>query len=70
LSSEKNLRVYVVDGEKIGLKYYKYRNRINGNPYHPMWEEIVREILNTKPDIVGFSCYSLSMMATKYIASI
>lgn len=70
LSSEKHLEVHFVDGEKNGLKYRRYRDQVNRNPHHSMWREIAREILNTKPDIVGFSCYSLGMTATKYIASL
>ena len=70
LSSEDYLNLSFVDGDTIGLKYHRAGLAINENPYHPMWKQITREISATKPDMIAFSCYSLSMTATKYITNI
>lgn len=70
LSSEDYLQVSFVDGEKIGTKYIKHRDTVNKVPEHAMWGQISQEILSTKPDIIAFSCYSISMTATKYITNI
>ncbi len=67
LSIEKNFQVDFVDGDKLALKYKKEKDEIYRDQGHIMWREISQEILKTAPDIIGFSCYSLSMTATKYI---
>jgi radical SAM superfamily enzyme YgiQ (UPF0313 family) len=67
LSDVKFVNIDFVDGEMIGLKYAKDSFHINRDSNHPMWQEITKEILRTDPDLVAFSCYSVSMTSTKYI---
>jgi radical SAM superfamily enzyme YgiQ (UPF0313 family) len=70
LTSEKYCKVSFLDGEMVGKKHVRDKEQINKDPRHPMWKEISRGILSAKPDLVAFSCYSISMTATKYITDI
>lgn len=38
-------------------------------PGHPVWRRIHDEILKTKPDVVGITCYSVSMNSVKNICA-
>ncbi len=67
LSAYSYLQVSFIDGEKIGWKYRKDMDAVNINQDHPMWNEISNMILETQPDVIAFSCYTVSMTATKYI---
>jgi radical SAM superfamily enzyme YgiQ (UPF0313 family) len=63
----KNINVFFVDGEQVALKYRKNRDVVIKTPSHTMWKEISNEILAYKPDIIAFSCYTISMTSVKYI---
>lgn len=67
LANEDFIHLDFIDGERFGLKYFKERQAIYKNKDHQMWIDISRNILQTNPDIVAFSCISVSMTGTKYI---
>jgi hypothetical protein len=67
LATEDYINIKFIDGEKVGLNFLKDRFSIYKNKDHQMWTEILKNILKTNPDIVAFSCYSVSMTGTKYI---
>lgn len=70
LKQENSFEVSFIDGEQIGLKYIKDRDIIVKTPRHILWKSIVNRIFESNPDIIAFSCYSISMTTTKYITDI
>lgn len=67
LSKEKYQRVFFVDGEKIATRYARKKDYANRDSNNQLWLEISNKILSSKPDVVAFSCYSVSITATQYI---
>lgn len=70
LATEPYVDLDYVDGERFGLKYFRKRNAVNVTAGHPMWRELAAAILHTRADMIGFSCYSLSMTGTKFVIDI
>ncbi|MBF0157287.1 MAG: B12-binding domain-containing radical SAM protein [Magnetococcales bacterium] len=70
LDGMENVSVHFVDGERMGLNHSSRDSSAGREPNHVLWRDLAAEILKTCPDLIAFSCYSVSMTPVRYIGSI
>jgi anaerobic magnesium-protoporphyrin IX monomethyl ester cyclase len=43
--------------------------RVMNDYYHPIWDTVVKAILDSRPDVIGISCYTVSMTSVKILVT-
>jgi radical SAM superfamily enzyme YgiQ (UPF0313 family) len=64
-----DIRLFL-DPTNFFRKNFDVMTKVVNDPEHKVWKFLVQEIIKTKPDIVGFSCYTTDVIGVKILANL